>query len=277
MRVSIVITTYKRPQFLRQAIESVLEQTFRDFELIIVNDDPEGDDAEKIVLSYRDPRIVYIKNKKNIGGAKSLNKGLKIAKGDYIAILDDDDVWLSQDKLEKQVKFLDENPEYIIVGTSSIEVDKETGKEVWRYTGEFGTENVENYLLLKVPFAHSSILCQKDIMLRVGGYTEDLVWGKDIDLYLKIAKFGKFGFLPECFIKHRELFWKEKNAREFFQKRCQGLFYHQKVIWRHRKNFPKFLLSYLDVSFRYLIFKVLRFFPVLYKMYKRVKTNIKIF
>ena len=129
-KVSVIITTYKRPDYLRQAIESVLKQTFKDFELIIVDDDPESQNLEKVILSYRDPRIIYIKNEENLGGAKSLNVGLKVANGDYIAILDDDDVWLSEDKMEKQVKFLDENPDYIIVGTSSIEVDHESETEV---------------------------------------------------------------------------------------------------------------------------------------------------
>jgi len=267
-KVSVIITTYKRPDYLWQAIESVLKQTFKDFELIIVNDDPESQSLEKIISSYKDPRIIYIKNEKNLGGAKSLNLGLRVASGDYIAILDDDDVWLSEDKMEKQVKFLDENPDYIIVGTSSIEVDHESETEVWRYTGEFGTENVEKYLLLKVPFAHSSVLYRKDIILKVGGYSEDLLREKDIDLYLKIAKLGKFGFLPDCFIKHREIFWNESNAKEFIKKRLRGLTFHRKVIWRHRKEFPHFWSSYLEVNFRYWAFKVFSFFPFSYKAYK---------
>ena len=79
-KVSVIITTYKRPDYLWQAIESVLKQTFKDFELIIVNDDPESQSLEKIISSYKDPRIIYIKNEKNLGGAKSLNLGLKAAK-----------------------------------------------------------------------------------------------------------------------------------------------------------------------------------------------------
>ncbi len=109
MKVSVIITTYKRPDYLREAIDSVLKQSFKDFELIIINDDPEGKEVEKILMLQRDPRIIYIKNKENLGGAKSLNIGLKRAKGEYVAILDDDDAWLSRDKLERQISFLDNN------------------------------------------------------------------------------------------------------------------------------------------------------------------------
>jgi glycosyltransferase involved in cell wall biosynthesis len=105
MKVSVIITTYKRPHYLKEAIDSVLGQSFKDLELIVVNDDPIGFEAEKIVLSYDDPRVVYVKNEKNLGGVKSLNIGLKTAKGEFVAILDDDDVWLDKDKIQKQVSF----------------------------------------------------------------------------------------------------------------------------------------------------------------------------
>jgi len=155
MKVSVIITTYQQPDFLSEAIESILTQTFNDLELIVVNDDPLGQETEKIVLSYNDPRIVYIKNEKNLKGAKSLNIGLRAAKGEYIAILDDDDAWISKDKLEKQINFLEKNPEYIIVGTSSIHIDRKTNKEITRYLGGFNLKNIEKFILTKVQLAHS--------------------------------------------------------------------------------------------------------------------------
>jgi glycosyltransferase involved in cell wall biosynthesis len=270
MKVSIIITTYKRSNYLREAIESVLAQNFKDFELIVVNDDPVGHEAEKIILSFNDPRIVYLKNEKNLGGAKSLNVGLKRAKGDYVAILDDDDVWLSKDKLQKQTKFLEENPEYIIVGTSSINVDGKTGKEISRYMGKLGTNNIEKFLLTRVPFAHSSVLYRRKVIVSVGGYSEDLPRAKDIDLYLKIFKLGKFGFLKECFIKYREV---SLGAKDIIKKRCLDSFFYKKVIYRHRKDFPYvyFLNSYLKISLRYLMFKVLIFFSLPYKIYRKIR------
>jgi len=276
MKVSVIITTYQQPDFLFEAIESVLAQTFNDFELIIVNDDPLGEETEKIVLSYNDPRIVYIKNEKNLKGAKSLNIGLRTAKGEYVAILDDDDSWISKDKLEKQVNFLEKNPEYIIVGTSSIHIDRKTNKEVTRYTGELNPKNIEKFILTKVPFAHSSILCRRNAMISVGGYSEDLPRAKDIDLYIKLVKLGKFGFLPECFIKYREIVPEEDSI---IKKHLLDAFFHKKVIWRHRKDFLYiyFLNSYLKISLRYLIFKTLTFSPLPYEIYRKVRYDKKAF
>jgi len=272
MKVSVIITTYQQPDFLSEAIESILTQTFNDLELIVVNDDPLGQETEKIVLSYNDPRIIYIKNEKNFKGAKSLNIGLRAAKGEYIAILDDDDAWISKDKLEKQVNFLEKNPEYIIVGTSSIHIDRKTNKEITRYTGGFNLKNIEKFILTKVPFAHSSILCRRNAMISVGGYSEDLPRAKDIDLYIKLVKLGKFGFLPECFIKYREIVPEEDII---IKKHLLDAFFHKKVIWRHRKDFPHiyFLSSYLKISLRYLIFRTLIFLPLLYKIYRKVRYN----
>lgn len=276
MKVSVIITTYQTSTFLSEAIESVLAQTFDDLELIIVNDDPFGQETEKTVLSYNDLRIVYIKNEKNLRGAKALNVGLKAARGEYIAILDDDDSWISGDKLERQVNFLDKNKDYIIVGTSSIHVDRKTDTEITRHTEGFDPKNVEKFILTKVPFAHSSILCRRNVMISVGGYSEDLPRAKDIDLYIKLVKLGKFGFLPECFIKYREIVPEEDII---IKKHLLDAFFHKKVIWRHRRGFPYiyFLNSYFKINLRYLIFKTLMFFPLPYKIYRKVRWNKEVF
>lgn len=100
---------------LRQCIESILNQTYTDFEFIILNDSPDNADLEKLVLSYDDARIIYIKNDKNIGISASRNKLIDLARGRYLAVLDHDDI-SHITRLEKQVKFLDENPYVGVVG-----------------------------------------------------------------------------------------------------------------------------------------------------------------
>jgi len=109
-------------------------------------------------------------------------------------------------------------------------------------------------------------------MISVGGYSEDLPRAKDIDLYIKLVKLGKFGFLPECFIKYREIVPEEDII---IKKHLLDAFFHKKVIWRHRKDFPHiyFLSSYLKISLRYLIFRTLIFLPLLYKIYRKVRYN----
>jgi len=110
-RVSVLTPIYNtKPQYLRECIESILNQTFKDFEFLILNDSPDNKEIEKIVKDYasKDKRIKYYKNDKNMGIAKSRNKLLDLASGEYIAVFDHDDISLPE-RLEKQVKYLDEN------------------------------------------------------------------------------------------------------------------------------------------------------------------------
>jgi len=266
MKASVIITTYKRPHYLSEAIESVLAQSFKDFELIIINDDSPGEETEKVILSYNDPRIKYIRNEKNLGAAKSLNIALNNAKGEYIAIVDDDDVWVSKDKLEKQVLFLDKNLDYVIVGTSSITVENE--KEISRDMGWETIKNIKKFLFFRSPFAHSSVLYRKKDALQAGGYSESFPRGKDLDLYFKIAEFGKFGFLSDCIIKHREVSNRERN---FIETRYMDTIFQKRVLWQHRENNIYFWLAYLKINLRCFLFALLKISPLPYKIYRRIR------
>ena len=115
-KVSVLMPLYKTNEcFLREAIESILNQTFTDFEFLILDDCPE-DSRERIVQSYKDKRIKYSKNEHNLGITPTRNKLIDMAKGEYLAIFDHDDISLPT-RLEKEVKYLDENPDVGVVGT----------------------------------------------------------------------------------------------------------------------------------------------------------------
>jgi glycosyltransferase involved in cell wall biosynthesis len=219
MKVSVIIPTIKRPT-LKEAVESVKNQTFKDFELIIVED------------------------KKHQGIAKTLNAGTRKAKGKYIAILADDDSWISKDKLERQVEFLDKHKDYILVGTNSIAIDK-TGKEIARFAGNGFPD-------------HSSVLYRKE----AGEYSEDLKRAIDLDFFLRIRKLGKFGFMPDCFIKYRE----DSDTKDVVKKRQEDSFWCLKVFLRHKvwKEYPKAVI-------RYLVFSLLKVFPEPYYLYRKIK------
>lgn len=114
-KVSVLTPVYNtNAKHLRQCIESILNQTFTDFEFLILNDSPDNKEIEKIVKSYKDKRIKYIKNEKNIGISASRNKLVDIAKGKYLAIFDHDDISVP-DRLEQEVNILDKNPEIGVV------------------------------------------------------------------------------------------------------------------------------------------------------------------
>jgi glycosyltransferase involved in cell wall biosynthesis len=269
MEASIVITTYNRNEYLPDAIKSVLNQTYQDFEIIVVDDDPRSNIIENIVHSFHDSRLKYIKNQVSVGGAKSLNTGIKSAQGTYIAILDDDDIWISTDKLEKQVGFLNNNPHFVIVGASSININAKTGAEISRYTKMPDENKLKKTILLNVPFAHSSVLYRKDSALAVGGYDENLVRAKDMDLFLKLYSLGKFGFISDTFIQYRVD--TNKSLKEVIKSRAIDAYYQQYVIKSYKKQFPGYFTPLVKITTRLIIFKILQVFPFIYKVYRVIK------
>jgi glycosyltransferase involved in cell wall biosynthesis len=131
--VSILLPTYNGAHFIAEAIASVQAQSHTSWELIVIND-CSTDDTEQIVMDIqkKDERIVYVKNEENSGIQKSLNRGLQVAKGAYIARIDDDDGWSDREKMKRQVTFLDEHKDYVLVGTGAVIVD-EHKKELTKY------------------------------------------------------------------------------------------------------------------------------------------------
>lgn len=157
--VSIILPTYNgNNKWLTQAVSSVLNQTFKAFELIILND-ASTNDIEKTILAFvqQDQRIVYLKNQKNLKLTRTLNKGIAHAKGKYIARIDDDDIWSNQEKLQKQVDFMEQHADYGLCGTAVQTINKE-GKFLEYLPIRNKDNEIRKYLLRDSQFAHSSIL-----------------------------------------------------------------------------------------------------------------------
>ena len=123
--ISIIILTYNRAGFISEAIKSALEQSFSDWELIII-DDASQDNTREIAEDYakKDSRIKYFRNDEHLRISKSRNKALGLARGEYVAVLDSDDVWSDRDKLKKQYEFLERNKDYVLVGGGVIVIDE---------------------------------------------------------------------------------------------------------------------------------------------------------
>jgi glycosyltransferase involved in cell wall biosynthesis len=192
--ISVVMSVYNGEKYVDQSVKSILNQTFKDFEFIII-DDGSTDNTLTILLSYKDERIRLIKNEANIGLTKSLNKGIGLASGEYIARQDADDISLPQ-RFEKQVTFFNENPEYGLVGCRCYRVDlnnKTIGKEL------FFTEHndIVSMLLNDNHFVHSSVMLRKDCIDKVGSYNEYLKYAQDYDLWLRISEYYKVANLGE--------------------------------------------------------------------------------
>jgi glycosyltransferase involved in cell wall biosynthesis len=193
-KVSVVMSVYNVEKYLSEAVESILKQTFKDFEFLIINDGSSDSSAE-ILKAYNDPRIEIIDNKKNIGLTRSLNKGLRLARGEYIARQDADDISLPR-RIEKQVDFLNTKPEYGLVGCWNYRIgaNNKIEKKVTFYTDH---NDIVSMLLIKNHFVHSSVMFRKECIEKLGGYDDDLKFSQDYDLWLRIAEHYKVANLGE--------------------------------------------------------------------------------
>jgi glycosyltransferase involved in cell wall biosynthesis len=191
--ISIVIPTYNRASFLKEAIDSVLSQTYRNFELIVV-DDGSTDDTPKLLSSYGE-KIKVIK-KANKGPSAARNRGIKAAKGGWIAFLDSDDVW-KPGKLEKQVQFIKDNPEVKICQTEEIWI--RNGKRVNpRKKHEMHSGWIYEQCLPLCIVSPSSVMIHRDVFEKVGLFDETMLACEDYDLWLRIAP-----HYPICLVREK--------------------------------------------------------------------------
>jgi len=190
--VSIIIPTYNRALFLKRAIDSVYSQSFRDFEVIVV-DDGSTDETVKLAGKY-DSRLRYMYISHS-GVSKARNTGITNAKGKWISLLDSDDYWLSK-KLEKQVDYLKKNKIYTVCHTDEIWIRNgkriNQGKRHKKYEGWFFYPSLELCLI-----SPSSIMIHRDILSEVGLFDESMPWVEDYDLWLRITSKFPIGYIDE--------------------------------------------------------------------------------
>ncbi|MEN9921552.1 MAG: hypothetical protein RLZZ517_530 [Candidatus Parcubacteria bacterium] len=161
--VSVTICTYNRANFIMQAIHSIEEQTYKNIEIIIV-DDASTDNTEELIKNYSSPLpIRYFKNKKNLNIAGTRNETIRHSSGEYIAILDSDDFWLDKEKISKQVTFLESNPDFVLVGTHAQAIDA-NGTITGEFKNPLSAEEIKKVLLIKDPFVHSSVVYRKRLL-----------------------------------------------------------------------------------------------------------------
>jgi glycosyltransferase involved in cell wall biosynthesis len=186
VKVTVLMAARDGLPWLREAIESVLTQTYGDLELLLV-DDASTDGSAAAAEAYGDPRIRVLRNAHNLGQVPSLNLGLREARGEYVARLDADDVCLPE-RLERQVAVLDADPSVALVGTW-LDVVDERGRLWGKLRGQVHDfpEFVSAILADRYPWGHPSIMFRRDVVLELGGYDETLAPSEDKDLYRRLA------------------------------------------------------------------------------------------
>lgn len=202
-RVTVLSAVYNDAAFVREAIESVLAQTFTDFEYLIIND-AAIDDSRAIAASYRDPRIRIVDNEENLGLTRSLNRGLALARGELIARFDSNDVCYPE-RLAKQVAFLDSHPEVAVVGVQAKIIDvagrRLRGAGLPRPTTDLG---IRWYCMFETPFFHSGTMYRRSVVYEeLGGYDETFRIGQDAELWLRVARHHQLANLSERLIASR--------------------------------------------------------------------------
>ncbi len=202
-KITVLMSVYNGEKYLREATDSILNQTFRDFEFIIINDGS-TDDTSEILENYDDPRIIVINNRKNIGLTKSLNKGLRMAKGEYIARQDADDISFPQ-RLEKEVNFLEKHKRVGLIG-SSFQLISENGKSLTTHKVLTTNEEIKKGLREGNRFGHGSVMFRRECLDKVGFYREEFRSAQDYDLWLRISEKYNVANISEPLYKWRASF-----------------------------------------------------------------------
>lgn len=202
-KVSVILPVYNGEKYLEEAIESILNQTVKDFEFIIINDGS-TDSSEEIILSYTDKRIKYFRHE-NIGLAATLNKGIELSEGIYIARQDQDDISLPK-RLEKQITFMENNPSVGLLGAWAKIIDENNNK---RGSHRHPTHDklLKNFLLFNNPFVHSSVIIRKNVLMKTGFYTTnpDRQPPEDYELWSRISRVAEIANIPLELICYREV------------------------------------------------------------------------
>lgn len=200
--VSILMPVYNAEKYLSMAIESMLCQSFKDFEFIIV-DDASGDASWRIVKEFakKDKRLKIIRNSKNLRTTKTLNIGLKKAKGKYIVRMDADD-WSYPERIERQVRFMEKHPSIGVSG-GVIEICDEDLKILNKRGYPLTDKKVREKIFRYSPFAHPATIWRAEVLKKVGGYNENLPLSQDYELYFRIGHVSKFGNLEKTLLKLR--------------------------------------------------------------------------
>lgn len=198
--VTVLMPAYNAASYIGAAIQSVLNQSFEDFELLVVNDGS-TDETAAIVRSFKDERVVLL-NQENGGVAKALNTGLHKARGKYIARFDADDICYA-DRLMQQFQFMENNTDHVLTG-SDVDYITEQGVFLFHHHCFAYTHNdIEKKMHFYCPFIHASVMYRKDIVLELGGYNPMAHNFEDYLLWTQLIRKGKVNNLPQSLIMVR--------------------------------------------------------------------------
>jgi glycosyltransferase involved in cell wall biosynthesis len=247
IKISILLPAYNAEKTISKSIESILNQSYKNFELIILNDGS-TDSTQEIINTYSDPRIVAMENESNIGLINTLNKGFTLSKGTFIARIDADDIWIDVDKLSNQVDFLIKNPNHVLVGTQAI---IKNGKGNSQTCYPLSDSEIRKSILSKNPFLHSSIVFKKDVLREIPYRKEDYLV-EDYSLWLRLGLLGKFANLPDYSLEY--LVNPTGETQKNNLKQTNNSF---RLIKEYKCKYPRYYIGYSIWCIKILVRKIL--------------------
>ena len=199
--VSVIMPVYNTEQYISESVQSILSQTFKEFEFIII-DDGSTDRSVEIIQSFGDSRIMLLQNEKNLGITESLNKAFKIAKGNFICRMDSDDI-ADSSRLEKQITFFQTHPAISILGSQAALID-EKGKIIGDEIVPRTTKDINRRKFIHNPFVHGTVMLRSSLVERYGMYDHRRKHTEDYDLWLRYTK-HEHGFNLEDKLIYRRI------------------------------------------------------------------------
>lgn len=197
IKATVLLPVYNAGKYLTEAISSILNQSYQNFELLIIND-ASTDQSEKIIQSFSDNRIRLINNEKNLGLAQTLNRGLQLSKGEYIVRMDQDDINLEK-RIKTQIDYLENHPDVSVLGCGARMVGPNL--EFIREPKRPQT-NIQNKwkLLFGTTILHPSAVFRKEIILKHGGYSQQYPHCEEFDLWSRLYDFVDFHQIPQVLV-----------------------------------------------------------------------------
>ena len=235
-RVSVLMTIYNAEPYLKEAIDSIVIQSFSDWELIAV-ENGSTDQSKETLSTYDDPRVRVFAFPENIGRTPALRYAFERARGEYIAVLDADDVALAE-RLARQVEFLDNHAEVVIVGSWTQIID-ETGRITSTLEPPINSEELHDCLGWATPMVHSSVMYRSAAASKVGGYQEEFAYAQDMALFQALAQNGKLAIIDDFLCQWRT------SAKNMTRSRQNLL-----LIAYEQVKLPRYARQFLPLSAR---------------------------
>jgi Glycosyl transferase family 2 len=253
-KVSFIVPCYKLAHFLADCLNSILSQTYEDFEVLIM-DDCSPDNTSEVAAEFKDPRVIYIRNETNLGNIRNYNKGIELSSGRYIWLLSADDCLRSRNVLQRYVELLEKNPQvgYVFCPAMILTEGEEVGVESWTaWPGKtdriLSGHEVVRRSTVYCPVGAPTGLARKQCYMLTGGFPMNLPRAGDYYLWTVFATKYDVGYFAEpmvCYRKH------PTNMEKIMEKESSSMFFEQEllVIWLIKKEAEKAGMQYLSSDF----------------------------